>query len=121
MSYGGPGCYERVKLAADVVKKRLELRKIPIDELKMDFIGLNAIYWKDGSSYEPPREVRLRVAGRTKDRTAASRIGQEVEALYTNGPAGGCGATQGVREIISVASLLIDRKDVATRIVYQEV
>ena len=121
ISYGGPGCLERVKLAADVVKKRLELRGIPVDELKMDFIGVNAIYWNHDNKLDVPREVRLRVAGRTKDRVSASRIGQEVEALYTNGPAGGCGATQGVREIISVASLLINRQDAATRVTYQEV
>jgi hypothetical protein len=120
ISYGGTGCLERAKLAADVVKKRLELRKIPIDELKMDFIGVNAIYWNGDLLPQEPREVRLRVAGRTKDRESASRIGQEVEALYTNGPAGGCGATQGVREIISVASFLINRSDVSARVVYEE-
>ncbi|MDR1429150.1 MAG: DUF1446 domain-containing protein [Spirochaetaceae bacterium] len=121
ISYGGPGCLERAKLAADVVKKRLELRKIPIEELKMDFIGINAIYWNHKRDCKTPEEIRLRVAGRTKDRVSASRIGQEVEALYVNGPAGGCGAEQGVREIISIASLLIDRNDVQHRLVYKEV
>jgi hypothetical protein len=87
----------------------------------MDFIGVNAIYWNHDVNPETPREVRLRVAGRTKDKVSAARIGQEVEALYTNGPAGGCGATQGVREIISVASLLINRDDVSTRVIYMEV
>jgi hypothetical protein len=121
ISYGGPGCLERAKLAADVVKKRLELRKIPIEELKMDFIGVNAVYWNHKRNYKTPEEVRLRVAGRTKDRVSASRIGQEVEALYVNGPAGGCGAEQGVREIISIASLLIDRNDVNHQVIYKEV
>ncbi|MDR1177374.1 MAG: DUF1446 domain-containing protein [Spirochaetaceae bacterium] len=121
ISYGGPGCLERAKLAADVVKKRLELRKLPVEELKMDFIGINAIYWNHKRDYKTPEEIRLRVAGRTKDRVSASRIGQEVEALYVNGPAGGCGAEQGVREIISIASLLIDRNDVRHEVVYREV
>jgi hypothetical protein len=121
ISYGGPGCYERAKVAAETVKKRLELRKIPIDEIKIDFVGLNSIYWNHNRSYKAPEEVRLRVAARTKDRVSASRIGQEVEALYVNGPAGGCGAEQGVREIISIASLLIDRNDVSTKIIYKEI
>jgi hypothetical protein len=121
IGYGGPGCYERVKIAAETVKKRLELRQIPIDEIKFDFVGINSIYWNHDRSYKQPEEVRLRVAARTKDRVSASRIGQEVEALYVNGPAGGCGAEQGVREIISVASLLIDRNDVCTKVTYKEV
>jgi hypothetical protein len=121
ISYGGPGCLARAKLAADVVEKRLALRKIPIDELKIDFIGQNSIYRNHTRTPKAPEEVRLRVAGRTKDRVAASRIGQEVEALYVNGPAGGCGAEQGVREIISIASLLIDRSEVSPRVIYKEV
>lgn len=121
ISYGGPGCVERAKLAADIVKKRLALRQIPIDEIKMDLIGVNSLYWNWDCGDNPPREVRLRVAARTKDRVSASRIGQEVEALYTNGPAGGCGAKQGVREIVSVASMLIPREDVKPTVVVKEV
>jgi hypothetical protein len=121
IGYGGPGCLMRAKVAAETVKKRLELRKIPIEEIKFDFVGVNSIYWNHGRSYKDPEEVRLRVAARTRDRVSASRIGQEVEALYVNGPAGGCGAEQGVREIISIASLLIDRNDVSAKIIYKEV
>lgn len=112
ISYGGPGCVERAKLAGEIVQKRLKLRQIPIEEIKVDLIGINSLYWNSLSTYTYPDEVRLRVSARTKERIAAARIGEEVEALYTNGPAGGCGATKAVREIVSVASLLIDRNDV---------
>ena len=44
-----------------------------------------------GGDYQP-YEVRLRVAGRSADRQKAALIGEEVEALFTNGPAGGGGA-----------------------------
>ena len=39
-------------------------------------------------------------------------IANEVEALYTNGPAGGCGAVKRTRDIVSVASILVNRSDV---------
>ena len=39
-------------------------------------------------------EVRLRVAARTRDRHNAELVGNEVEALYTNGPAGGGGVVK---------------------------
>ena len=37
------------------------------------------------------------------------RIGEEVETLYTNGPAGGGGATRSVREVVAIASTFIPR------------
>jgi hypothetical protein len=39
-------------------------------------------------------------------------VGREVEALYTNGPAGGGGATQCAKPVIAVVSTLIDRAQV---------
>ena len=121
ISYGGPGCVQRAKLAADIAVKRLKLRQIPIDELKVDIVGVNSLYWGSGQRETEPSEARLRVSARTKDRADAARVGEEVETLYTNGPAGGCGATKTVREIISVASMLINRKDVSASVKVQEV
>jgi hypothetical protein len=51
---------------------------------------------------------------RSENRAQAERIGQEVEALYLNGPAGGGGVTMSVREVIAVASALIPRDAVQT-------
>jgi hypothetical protein len=51
--------------------------------------------------------VRVRVVGRTDSRAEAERIGQEVESLYLNGPAGGGGATKSAREIVGIRSLLL--------------
>ena len=52
------------------------------------------------------------MAGRAKTKAAADLIGNEVEALYTNGPSGGCGAVKRTRDICSVASILVSRYDV---------
>jgi len=56
--------------------------------------------------------VRARLAVRTQSRAQAEQVGQEVEALYLSGPAGGGGVTQSVREVIAVASALIPREAV---------
>ncbi|WP_232700008.1 acyclic terpene utilization AtuA family protein [Brevibacillus daliensis] len=124
MSYGGSGAYERAKLAGEVVKKRLELIKAPIQELRIDYIGVNSLYKETlGSQIDPKElnEVRLRVAGRTEKREDAVLIGNEVEALYTNGPAGGGGARSGVKEIVSILSVLIPSEDVTIEVIYEEV
>jgi hypothetical protein len=46
----------------------------------------------------------------------AERVGQEVEALYVNGPAAGGGVTQSVREVGAVASALVPRQAVQPRV-----
>ena len=113
ISYGGYSCLERAKLALDIVKERLELvAPHQFDEMKYDLIGCNSLFWEDGYKYKEPSEVRVRVAGRAKTKDAADIIGNEVEALYTNGPAGGGGAIKRTRDIISVASILVSRHDV---------
>ncbi len=52
----------------------------------------------------------LRVAGRAATRAEACRIANEVETLYTNGPAGGGGATQSAKEVLAVQSVLLPRE-----------
>jgi len=57
----------------------------------------------------------LRLAVRTASREQAEIVGQEVEALYLNGPAAGGGVTQSVREVVAAASTLIPRSAVTPR------
>ena len=123
ISYGGPGCVARAKLALEIMKERLKLvAPNAFDELKFDIIGYNSLYWNPDYKYnEEPSEVRIRVAGRTKTIENAYIIGNEVEALYTNGPAGGCGAVKRTRDIISVASILVSRYDVRPEVQVFEV
>ena len=121
ISYGGAGAYVRAKLAAEIVKKRFLLTGVLLEELKIDYIGVDSTYWNHKQDYIVPEEVRLRIAGRAKDLQVARAVGREVESLYTNGPAGGGGARQSVREITSIASMLIDRNDVHPKVTYLEV
>jgi hypothetical protein len=73
----------------------------------------------EGSAQEP-YEVRLRVAARAGDEESARRVGEEVEALYTNGPAGGGGARKAVHEQIGIVSCLIPRERVTPRVEFLE-
>ena len=60
-----------------------------------------------GVEREEPAEVRVRVVGRTESMEEALRIGNEVETLYTNGPAGGGGAWKPARKVVAVVSTLV--------------
>ncbi|WP_300647471.1 acyclic terpene utilization AtuA family protein [Paenalcaligenes sp.] len=110
IAYAGPSAKERAELAYQVVQERLQQLGVDYSELRGDLIGVSALHGDAiSTSYQriAPYEVLLRVSGRTQTREAAQTIGNEVEALYTNGPAGGGGAKKWVKEIVAVASVLI--------------
>jgi hypothetical protein len=121
ISYAGPNAKARAQLALDIVRERLQLTGVETEELRFDLIGVNAICGAEMSqAAAEPFEVRARVAGRTASMGQAVRIGNEVETLYTNGPAGGGGATKSAREVIAVLSLLLPRALVKTFVHIEE-
>ncbi len=120
ISYAGPGALARARLALEVVGERLLLTGARCHELRFELVGVDALHGARLSVGPEPYEVRARVAGRADTAAEAARIGREVEALYTKGPAGGGGATQSVREVIGVATLFLPRDEVVTRVEYLE-
>jgi hypothetical protein len=106
ISYAGPYAVARARLAIAIVQERLTLIGADVSDLRCDLIGVNAVDMT-GQSGPEPHEVRVRIVGRAASEAEAARIGAEVEALYTNGPAGGGGVTRGVRAVVAVASTLI--------------
>jgi hypothetical protein len=114
MSYGGPNAIARVRLAGEVVCERLRLRGFAYDEMRIELIGMESLHGP-ASDRPEPYEVRLRVAGRCRERPAAEAVGEEVETLLTNGPAGGAGDFKQVREILAVQSVLLPRQLVRPR------
>ena len=107
ISYAGPGAVERGRLALDIVRERLALTGVRTSDARFDLIGMDALHGSALSGHHATYEVRIRVVGRTDSLAEAKRIGEEVETLYTNGPAGGGGAWKSAREVIAVASALI--------------
>jgi acyclic terpene utilization AtuA family protein len=111
MSYAGPGALARGRLALEIVRERLKLTGVAASELRFDLIGVDSLHGAQVSSHaNEPYEVRVRVTGRTDNLREAVRIGNEVETLYTNGPAGGGGAFKSARDVVGVASVLLPRE-----------
>ena len=122
ISYCGPGCVDRAELAIDIVEKRLRASMAEIEDLTSHVIGIDAV--RRGA--RPPRtqepdEVRVRIAGRARTHAAADRIGKEVTALWTNGPAGGGGARRAVTENVVISSGEVHQDRVAPRLEWMEV
>jgi len=111
MSYAGPGALARGRLALDIVRERLKLAGVAAGELRFDLIGVDSLHGAQVSARaNEPYEVRIRVTGRTDNLREAVRIGNEVETLYTNGPASGGGASKSARDVVAVASVLLPRE-----------
>ena len=109
ISYAGPGAQARGALALQVLEHRLRVAGLATQEHRAELVGVNAMHGPLLGADRTPYEVRLRLAVRCATQAQAERVGQEVEALYLNGPAGGGGATQSVREVIAAASALVPR------------
>lgn len=124
ISYAGPGAADRGRLALDIVAERLRLTGVQAHDLRFELIGVDAICRHrapEDAAGDAPFEVRARVAGRTATYDDAMAIGNEVDTLYTNGPAGGGGATRAARSVLAIASTLIPRTLVQTHVSWETV
>jgi Acyclic terpene utilisation family protein AtuA len=111
ISYAGPGALARGRLALEIVRERLKLTGVAASEWRFELVGVDALHGSEVSARaNEPYEVRVRVAGRTESLREAVRIGNEVETLYTNGPAAGGGAFKSARDVVAVASVLLPRE-----------
>ena len=117
ISYGGSYALERGNLAIEIIKERLRTKNLVVEDILFDLIGLNSLF-KEATSPAIPQEIRLRVAAKTKTREAAVQLLNEVETLYTNGPAAGGGVSKVVTEIIAIQSILMDKSKVAPKVEY---
>jgi Acyclic terpene utilisation family protein AtuA len=120
ISYAGPGAVARGRVALDVVAERLRMTGVQHEELRLDLIGVDALHGaRLSSGAGEPYEVRARVAARCATQCDARRIGDEVEMLYTNGPAGGGGVVKSTRELIGVTSTFVPRDEVHASIEWE--
>lgn len=116
ISYAGPGAVARGRLALSICRERLALTGVAMADSRFELIGADALHGPRHRGDCDPYEVRLRVAGRTATLADARRIGEEVETLYTNGPAGGGGAVTAAREVLAIASALVPEATVQPHI-----
>jgi hypothetical protein len=113
ISYAGPNALGRAQLSGNIIKQRLSAY---FPELWIDYIGSTSVHRTNFGNYPEPYEIRLRIAGKATTTEIATRVGEEVEALYTNGAAGGGGARKYVQEVIGIISNLIPRKKVKPKV-----
>ncbi|GAB2551571.1 acyclic terpene utilization AtuA family protein [Spirosoma aerophilum] len=113
ISYAGSNALGRAKLAGAIIQERLQDR---FRDLRVDYIGSTSVHRTRFGHFPDPYEIRLRVAGKAATAQQAALVGEEVEALYTNGPAGGGGARKYVHELMGIVSTLIARNQLTPQV-----
>ena len=120
--YAGLGCLERARLAEKIVRERLKIGGVELQELRIDYIGMNALHGEASLPLkEPPYEICLRFAGRVREKRGAVKLGNEVETLVGKGPASSSIPRKHVREVLAIYSCLIPRGAIKPQIMVTEV
>lgn len=118
--YAGPGALRRARLARRILEERFRIVALEADEVRIDFLGLNAIHGEATPADAPePYEVAVRVAARTRTREEAMKVGREVDGMAVSGVShtGKRVPHQDrTREIIGVWSSLVPREQVPASI-----
>lgn len=122
--YAGPGALRRAELAKKILTERFRIVGLEAEEVRIDFLGLNAIH---GAATPPdapePYEIAVRVAARTRTREQAGKVGREVDGMAVSG-IGHTGKrvphADRVREVIGVWSSLVPREAVPASVSYFE-
>ena len=120
--YAGPGALRRARLARRILEERFRIVKLDAEEVRIDFLGLDAIHGAMSPEDQPePYEIAVRVAARTKTREEAVKVGREVDGMAVSG-VGHTGKRvphqDRTREIIGVWSSLVPRERVTPSVNY---
>ena len=112
-----PERFNCVKLAAEITETRLRRVHGVTEDLRCDLIGVRSLHaHADYGSERADTDVRLRVAGRFRDRERAEAVLWEVESLLCAGPAGGGGFRGRITPSIVTHDAFLPRADVPTRV-----
>ena len=121
VSVAGPNCLARARMAADVLRERIAIRKLPV-RIRVDQIGTGAVHDSDDGAlwhaYEGPEpmEVRVRIAAAGERADDVDQAAREALALLCCGPAGNGGARWRTTPRISTQSYLVPRSAVDVRV-----
>ena len=122
--YAGPGALRRAQLAKKILEERFKIVKLVADDVRIDFLGMNAIHG-DATPVDVPEpyEIAVRVAARTRTREEAAKVGREVDGMAVSGVAHTGKRVphqERFREVIGVWSALVPREQVTPTIDYFE-
>lgn len=121
ISVAGPNCLARARMAAEVLRERLRMRRLEV-RARLDLIGVGSVHDSDDgalwNSYQgpAPAEVRVRLAAAGQREDDVDQAAREVLALLCCGPAGNGGARWRTTQRIRTQSYLVPRGAIAHKV-----
>lgn len=115
LNFSWPDAYEKAKLASEIIMKKMERKNLKTQDIRIDFVGLNALHLKvanmDPDLVKNQNEVLLRIAIRTDTKEEAYKLIPEISPLQLNGPpaASFFGGRAKVQSVIGLWPTLVPR------------
>lgn len=115
LSFAWPDAYEKAQYAADIIMKKMRRKGLKAEEVRIDYIGVNALHLAvaetDPDKLKDLNEVVMRIAVRTLTKEEAYKLVPEIAPLQLNGPPGASffGGRAKVQEVIGLWPTLIPR------------
>jgi hypothetical protein len=124
LTYSAPDALEKAQMGDKILRTRLlDNLKLHFDEIRTEFIGMNACHGGIAKVIEP-NEVMMRIGVRSRDFKAVERFGKEIAPLILTGPpsvTGFAGGRPKPSEVVAYFPALIKKEVIQTEVIVEEV
>lgn len=123
LTYSAPDAYEKAQAADAILRKRLEVLGLSFDEIRTEYVGLNACHGPIAKNIEP-NEVMMRIGVRGHDKAAIERFSKELAPLILTGPPSVTGFSGGrpkPSDVVAYFPALLDKRVVEMHVQVDEI
>ena len=123
LTYSAPDAYEKAQAADAILRKRLEVLGLSFDEIRTEYVGLNACHGPIAQNIEP-NEVMMRIGVRGHDKAAIERFSKELAPLILTGPPSVTGFSGGrpkPSDVVAYFPALLDKRVVEMHVQVDEI
>jgi hypothetical protein len=123
LTYSAPDAYEKAQAADAILRKRLEMLGLSFDEIRTEYVGLNACHGPIAKQIEP-NEVMMRIGVRGRDKAAIERFSKELAPLILTGPPSVTGFSGGrpkPSDVVAYFPALLDKRVVEMHVQVDEI
>lgn len=123
LTYSAPDAYEKAQAADAILRKRLKMLGLSFDEIRTEYVGLNACHGPIAKQIEP-NEVMMRIGVRGHDKAAIERFSKELAPLILTGPPSVTGFSGGrpkPSDVVAYFPALLDKRVVEMHVQVDEI
>ena len=123
LTYSAPDALKKAQAADKILRKRLEQLGLIFDEIRTEFVGMNACHGPIAPAIEP-NEVMMRIGVRSHDYASVNRFGKEIAPLILTGPpsvTGFAGGRPKPSDVVAYFPALLKKDTVHHTVLVEEV